>query len=235
MAGERFRRLGGAVSGVIAARPGPAPGGPAGERPLGLGEERDGLLYVPLSAAGPTPAPLAVCLHGAGGEPRHALDLLADLADRAGLILLAPASRAPTWDVISGGYGPDVAFIDRALAHVFSQYAVDPRRLAVSGFSDGASYALSLGIMNGTLFSHVIAFSPGFMAPLHQEGEPRFFVAHGQADSVLPIDICSRRLIPLLEGAGYDLRYREFPDGHTVPATIAAEAVTWLTGRPLDQ
>lgn len=233
MAAERFRRSGGAQSGIIAARPGPAPGGPAGEHPLGLGGERDGLLYVPVSAAGPAPAPLVVCLHGAGGEPRQALSLLVNLADSAGLILLAPASRASTWDVISGGYGPDVAFIDQALAHVFSHYAVDPQRLAVSGFSDGASYALSLGIMNGTLFSHVIAFSPGFMAPLHQEGAPRLFVTHGQSDDVLPIDVCSRRLVPLLEGAGYDLRYREFPDGHIVPAPIASEAVAWLMGKPL--
>lgn len=32
-----------------------------------------------------------------------------------------------------------------------------------AGFSDGASYALSLGLPNGNLFSHIVAFSPGFM------------------------------------------------------------------------
>jgi predicted esterase len=44
--------------------------------------------------------------------------------------------------------------------------------LAVSGFSDGASYALSIGPANGDLFTHVMAFSPGFadltIAPISQ-------------------------------------------------------------------
>jgi phospholipase/carboxylesterase len=227
MAEQGFRRAGGPSAGIIAARPSQVSAGPVGEHTLGLGDERDGLLYVPPQATR-LPLGLAVMFHGAGGEARPALDLLAPLADDAGLILLAPESRGPSWDVVRGGYGPDVAFIDEALALVFSRYAVDQRRIAVGGFSDGASYALSLGIMNGALFTHIIAFSPGFMAPLHQEGEPRIFISHGQSDEVLPIDTCSRRLVPLLEGAGYRLRYREFPGAHTVPPAIAREAMSWL-------
>lgn len=232
MADQPFRRHGGPTSGMLTARPGPlddAPAGgwPVGEHRLGLGGERDGLLYVPPASSG-RPAPLALLFHGAGGDARMALELLVPLADDAGLILLAPDSRGATWDVLRGGYGPDVAFIDQALAHVFRRYAVAPGRIAVGGFSDGASYALSLGIMNGTLFTHVLAYSPGFMAPLHQEGEPRIFISHGQADEVLPIDVCSRRLVPLLEGAGYTLRYREFPGPHTVPPAIARESISWL-------
>ena len=37
--------------------------------------------------------------------------------------------------------------------------------MCASGFSDGASYALSLGAANGDLFTHIAAFSPGFMRP----------------------------------------------------------------------
>ena len=96
-----------------------------------------------------------VMLHGAGGDARGGLKLLKPLADAAGLILLAPASRLPTWDVIFGGYGPDIAFIDSALTQTFSRYAVDPAQIAVGGFSDGASYALSVGITNGDLFTLV--------------------------------------------------------------------------------
>jgi predicted esterase len=64
-----------------------------------------------------------------------------------------------------GSYGPDVDFINRSLQYVFDRYTVDPARLGIAGFSDGASYALSLGLPNGDLFSHIIAFSPGFMRP----------------------------------------------------------------------
>lgn len=62
-------------------------------------------------------------------------------------------------------FGPDVDYINKSLEYVFSRYLIDPRRLGLAGFSDGASYALSLGLPNGDLFSHIVAFSPGFMRP----------------------------------------------------------------------
>jgi len=167
-------------------------------------------------------------LHGAGGESRHGLVLLQALADQAGLVLLAPDSRGPTWDVILGGYGPDVAFLDEALGAVFRRCAVDASHVAIGGFSDGASYALSLGLANGDLFTHVLAFSPGFMAPPAQRGEPRLFISHGTEDAVLPIDRCSRRLVPRLQDAGYDVVCEEFEGPHTVPAQVARTALDWF-------
>jgi predicted esterase len=64
-------------------------------------------------------------------------------------------------------------YLDQALQHVFETYSIDPGRVGLGGFSDGASYALSLGVANGDLFSHIIAFSPGFMRPPAQVREQR--------------------------------------------------------------
>jgi phospholipase/carboxylesterase len=192
-----------------------------------LDERRDALLYVPAGYDPARPAPLVLSLHGAGGNAEGSLYPLRDLADRAGLIVLAPASRGRTWDVLLGGFGPDVAFLDRALETAFRRCAVDPRLLAIAGFSDGASYALSLGLTNGDHFPHVLAFSPGFAAPGDPVGRPRIFVSHGTRDDVLPIDRCSRRIVPMLERAGYPVRYREFDGGHSVPPEIAREALDW--------
>lgn len=158
---------------------------------------------------------------------------LREQADEAGLILLALSSCGPTWDLIlgRGQYGPDIAAIDRALEHAFSRCAVDPARVAVGGYSDGASYALSIGIANGDLFTHVLAFSPGFLAPASQVGSPRIFVSHGTQDRWLPIDSCSRRIVPQLERVGYEVSYHEFEGGHVVPPVIAREAASWLASR----
>jgi len=195
-----------------------------------LGAARDSYLYVPATYRVECPVPLVLLLHGAGGHADQGLDLLRSLADAAGLLLLAPASREHTWDLlVSRRYGPDLALIDRALEQTFSRYAVAPERVAVGGFSDGASYALSLGITNGDLFTHVIAFSPGFIASAGQMGSPRVFVSHGTRDGVLPIGRCSRKIIPQLERAGYDVLYREFDGGHTISPEIALEAVDWFT------
>jgi len=222
-----------AREGRLTARPTePSVVGPPGRRRIGIGRGRDGLVYVPSSYHPQSPAPLMVLLHGAGADAEDILPVLEGHADAAGFLLLAPDSRDVTWDAVRGPYGPDVAFLDRALADAFAHYAVDPGRVAVSGFSDGASYALSLGLTNGDLFGHVIAFSPGFMVPAAQRGTPRLFISHGTQDRVLPIDVCSRRIVPPLERAGYDLRYREFEGGHAVPAPIAGEAVAWFEQRP---
>ena len=70
------------------------------------------------------------------------------------------------------------------------------------------------------------------MAPGGQEGAPRLYISHGIHDEVLPIDYCSRRLVPRLQRAGYDLRYREFDGPHTVPPEIVREALDWFTAGP---
>jgi len=231
MTGERWRQWGGAdvAVGRLDARPGaPTEPTPPGLHPLGLGGARDGLLYLPSGYSADRPAPFVLSFHGAGGNEQGGLWPFREHADAEGLVVLAVASRGTTWDVIRGGYGPDVAFVDRALAFTFARCAVDPARLAVGGFSDGASYALSLGLTNGDLFGHVIAFSPGFAAPADEVGRPRVYVSHGVYDQVLPIDRCSRRIVPMIRGAGYDVRYREFDGPHTVPPEVAREAIDWL-------
>ena len=43
-----------------------------------------------------------------------------------------PKSKGPTWDVATGGFGPDVAAIDRLLDQVFSKYEVDDVAVAAS-------------------------------------------------------------------------------------------------------
>ncbi len=194
---------------------------------LGLDRSRDAVLLVPSGYQPERPAPFLLSLHGAGGDAEGGLYPLRELANEAGLVLLSPASRGSSWDVIRGGFGPDVAFVDAALAAAFARVAVDPAHLAVGGFSDGASYALSLGIGNGDLFGHVLAFSPGFAAPAEQNGEPRIFVSHGTRDDVLAIDPTSRRLVPPLKRAGYDVTYVEFDGGHSVPPEIARQALGW--------
>ena len=190
--------------------------------------DRGALLYIPRRYRASRPARLVLTLHGAGGGARNGLGPFLRLADAFGLILLAPESRGPTWDVARGGFGPDVAFINRVLATAFARCSVDRRRVTVAGFSDGASYALSLGLTNGDLFSRILAFSPGFTAHRKRRGRPAIFVSHGTDDPVLPIERCSRRIVPLLRDDGHAVRYREFRGGHTVPGAIARDAVSWL-------
>ena len=197
---------------------------PAGRSAVHVDGERVGLWYVPRTGA----ERLVIVLHGAGGRAEDALGLLHPYADDHGLMVLAPQSVGRTWDMILSGYGPDVVRIQRALSQVLAAHRVAEPSLAIAGFSDGASYALSLGLINGDVFDAVLAFSPGYAAPTGDADQPAFFVSHGRSDPVLPIDRCSRRLVPALRRAGHRVEYVEFDGGHEVPAPVVAAAMTWL-------
>lgn len=200
-----------------------------GVLPLKLDGKRDGYLYVPAGYTKNRPAALALLLHGAGGQAQHGLSLLRQYADNHNIILLAPDSRATTWDIIArDAFGVDVAFIDQALEIVFKQYAIDPSRMGIGGFSDGASYALSIGLTNGDLFTHILAFSPGFVYTIENTGKPAVFISHGTKDRVLPIDPCSRRIVAQLKQKELKVHYTEFDGEHQVPAGISESAVNWF-------
>lgn len=212
--------------GRLVGRPGTTDGGAApgpGVTALDLGGPGEALLAVP--AVPPGPRPLLVFFHGAGGNAADSLARVGDLAAERGALVLATGSLGSTWDLIAGGLGRDVAVLDAALQQVFARFAV--QRVGLGGFSDGASYALSLGVANGDLADAVLAFSPGFLAPPGQTGQPRIWISHGDQDRVLPVDRCGRRVARELTTAGYDVIYDEFSGGHVVPPDRVTAALDW--------
>ena len=196
---------------------------------LKLASGRDATLQVP-AESGEGSLPLMVLLHGAGGSGDGILRRLGAFATEAGIVVLSPDARGSSWDAIRDEFGPDVAFIDRCLERVFDEVDVDPRRISVGGFSDGATYALSLGLVNGELFERIVAWSPGFVVGGNVTGKPKIYISHGHADEILPIDRCSRRIVPALERNGYDVTYKEFVGGHTIPEGIAREGMKFAGG-----
>jgi predicted esterase len=196
---------------------------PAGRHEIVVDGTAAGVLLLPATA----PRRLIIILHGAGGTAEGTLRLLLPYADPYGLAVYAPQAVAMTWDLIAGGYGPDVRRIQAALP---SLAAMLPPLGAptVAGFSDGGSYALSLALTNGDLFDSVLAFSPGFAAPLERNGRPRVFISHGRSDRVLPVERCGRRVARVLSAEGYPVEYLEFAGGHEVPADVTVAALEWL-------
>lgn len=213
----------------LTARPGtPTIQPTVGLTSLRLGSDRDGTLYVPASYDPATPAPLFVVLHGAGGSSAAWASYQAR-AEQRKMIVLAPDSRGPTWDLLLRKVGPDVAFLDQALAYTFARCRIDSGHVCLAGFSDGASYALTLGVSNGDLFTHLVGYSPGLLTFLDGRiGKPRIFISHGTADPVLPVTVSRDVIVPALRGTGYDTTYQEFSGVHEVPATIAEAALDWF-------
>jgi phospholipase/carboxylesterase len=187
-------------------------------------------LVVPDTYVPSRPLPLVVALHGAGGTAQGPIDLLGPYAQSDEFLLLVPESDRPTWDVIQGGeYDRDIATIDRALGIAFERCAVDSAKIFLEGFSDGASYALGVGLNNPELFRKLVAFSPGFIPPTNPPSvKPAVFVSHGTQDPVLPIDQTGRAIASALQASGFVVTFAEFAGGHTVPSTVARAAVDFM-------
>lgn len=205
-----------------------------GAQPLGLGTVRyrlhlrDGTLFVPSVAATGRAVPLLVLLHGGGGRADDFRFTL-PLGEEFGVALLLLDARHNTWDGVDSPFGPDVRFIDQALAHTFGRVAIDPRRVALGGLSDGGMYALSVGMVNGDLFTHLIAVAPGYVDPPGPPaGRPKIFLAHGTRDTVYSAAGSRRRILPALRDAGHDVTYVEFDGPHFITPEVAREALAWL-------
>jgi predicted esterase len=205
---------------------------------LGLRHERDAILQVPKSPS-QSPLPLLIMLHGATQNAEQMFDYLEKAPEEAGVAVLAPNSFDITWDAMHDSFGPDVEYLNRALQRTFDTVSVHPARVSLGGFSDGASYALGLGLINADLFSKIAAFSPGFIVAEDEvknfreknalsQNKPRIFISHGTHDHILPIERCGRRVAADLKSKGFDVIFREFDGDHEIPPQIATEAMQFV-------
>jgi len=218
---------------LIKARPGtPTQTPTVGYSALGITSARDGFLYVPTTYQASTPAPLVVLLHAGGSSAKYWQDGgIGSLVDDLGIVVLAPDSRHLSWDLLTPnvqGFGPDAAFINTALAYTFQRCNINPARIALGGFSDGATESFGLGFINGDFFTHVIAYSPGLLFAPWVQGKPKVFVSHGMLDTVFSFDNTRTQIVPNLIAAGYATTFVEFTGGHEVPGTIARQSFEWF-------
>jgi phospholipase/carboxylesterase len=208
-----------------------------------LTEGTSAALYVPPTYRADHPAAFVLLLHGATGRGADMIEMFRHEADARGLILLAPDSTGESWDVVTSfvhgrstgaapAYGADVERIDAALSQAFARYTVDPARVAVLGVSDGAGYALALGINNATLFRSIVALSPGFMMPIAGKARSRIFIAHGRSDRMLPVEATTGEFVPALRGAGFDVDLLLYNGGHEWPRPVITQALDWYLGKP---
>jgi phospholipase/carboxylesterase len=198
----------------------------AGTYSLSITATKDTRLIIP-PVTGNAAVPLVVMLHGAGGDEAP-VDVVATAAAQHNVAVMIPRSRQATWDLALGGFGEDVLNIDRSLQETFRRVRVDPDHIALAGFSDGASYALTLGIANGHIFSHIIAFAPGFMSPVNRFGSPDIFIAHGTQDVVTSPRNTEQNIVPFLRTLGYTVQFHSFSGSHQVNAPEAAVALNWF-------
>lgn len=205
---------------------------PPGRHDLKLFDTRDCVLIVPDGIDTAEPVPLMVLFHGGGGSAEKILPAMRKHAEDNGFLLLVPQSLMPTWDIVIAGNGPDRERLEIALNEVAARFRLNRERLAFAGHSDGGSYALSTGLCNGDIVTHVIGLSAGFMTVLHQEGAPYVFIAHGRRDEQTPIERAGRAHAHRLHAAGYDVTYIEHDGPHAIQPPVVAAAARYFLSYP---
>jgi predicted esterase len=195
---------------------------------------RRAYLRVPPSYSASHGAPLIILLHGAGGSGSVMLDAFRSQLDAAGAIGLAPDALNLTWDMFDGAslFASDVPFVNDMLDQTFARCAVDTNRVSLLGFSDGASYALTVGIANADQLRSIVAFSPGTYSVSNPHGPTGVFTAHGTLDPVFSAENAAT-IDAQLRARSFHVTHDEFDGGHEVPDPVAEAAFEWMETQPM--
>lgn len=197
-------------------------------------------------------APAVVLVHGRGTNERDLLPIGAQLPDDLHVLSV----RAPdpmggpdsfTWyDLdLSGGdlhdSQPDPEGFRRSLdrLHEFvdgavDAYDLDPDRVGLLGFSQGAITSLSALLERPDAYRWVVTLN-GYLAAEHEDdvdnaaGKP-VFVACGRMDQIIPPER-AERAADMLEKAGADVTFERYGVGHGTTPDEITDVVAWVSER----
>ncbi len=191
-------------------------------------------LYVPESYAPGHRWPLVICLHGGYGRGDEYIWTWLRPAKSKGYIVLSLQSADVTWSILNLSKDTDaiVAMLDR----VCDAYAIDRRRIYLTGLSDGGTFAYLLGLSQPEMFAGVAPIAGdilhGLADPLlrRQQGQDLpLFIVHGAHAAIFPVQSI-RSAHQLLTRLGYHVTYTELPDwGHAYTYSINEQLIVpWL-------
>ena len=177
--------------------------------------------------------PLLTVRHGAGRQDELLVRAYRDEPARRDALFFIPRSTRPTRDLIVGQDRPDLDFLEQAYGEIYGRFRIDHGRQALIGYSDGASYALAVGLSNPKMFSAVMGWAAGFVvfdsaAIAPTDPRPRVLLEHGTHDPVFPFEEIAVRNCAILRRLGYEVELRVDQGGiHWPSRTFQGAALDW--------
>jgi predicted esterase len=185
--------------------------------------------------------PAFVMLHGTGGG-RHVWAAWARAASQRGMYVFLPLSPGVGTPQSGNTSGDNLKRWDtadfptlRAFAlEVVKKYGCDPKRVYLSGFSNGAWTAGTVGPGNPDLFSAVLIIGGGVAGQPWRGKEELakelgYYILHGDKDQSVPVQN-GRDAEKNLKAAGFPhVHYKEFPGaGHVMFESEIEHFYKWL-------
>jgi phospholipase/carboxylesterase len=222
-----------------------------------IAQSSSGLIY--RVRRGQPQGALIIMLHGLSGDENvmwifdHALPREATvIAPRA---LYASELGGTSWarsvvrdDLDDVDFHEALEVMSRFMAEMIALYLIDPQRVIIMGFSQGAALSYAYSLLHPESLRGVIALA-GFLplpersggrsstslrsaqnAPVAQSKDafPHYLIIHGTHDEAVPIDR-AREARSVLEGRGASVEYHEHRVGHKVSAQGMKEIARWTT------
>jgi len=181
--------------------------------------------------------PLITVLHGGDRQDERLAGAYRNEPERRQALFLVPRSLERTWDVITREDRPDLDFLEFAYDLIYRRYPVDPGRQALTGYSDGASYALSIGLSNPRIFLAVMGWAAGFVmrddTVSEDDPKPRVLLEYGTHDPMFPFERVALPMRQKLERAGYEVEFRTDEGGRHWPSgEFRPESLNWFFSIP---
>jgi predicted esterase len=182
--------------------------------------------------------PLITVLHGAGRREEMLVKAYQEEPGARDALFLIPRSHHPTWDLIATDGRPDLDFLEWAYDLIYRRYPVDPNRQGLIGYSDGASYALSVGLSNPGIFRAVMGWAAGFLvldeaSPSAEDPKPSVLLEYGTHDPLFPFERVAIPMREELERRGYAVNFRIDQGGRHWPSgEFQHEALDWFFSEP---
>jgi phospholipase/carboxylesterase len=191
-------------------------------------------LYVPEYYTPDRAWPLVMALHGGSGNGRGFLWRWLRDARSLGAILVAPTALGATWALM--GEDADTANLARILDSLRSRWNVDPRRLLLTGMSDGGTFSYVTGLEPASPFTHLAPVAATFHPLMAETADAErlrglpIHIVHGALDWMFPVQT-ARQTRDVLTAAGADVTYREIDNlSHCYPSEMNAPILHWLSG-----
>lgn len=191
-------------------------------------------LYVPEYYTADRAWPLVMALHGGSGNGRGFLWSWLRDARSFGAILVAPTAIGSTWALM--GEDVDTPNLARILDLARARWNIDPKRLLLTGMSDGGTFSYVTGLEGSSPFTHLAPVSATFHPLMAEMADAKrlrglpVHIVHGQLDWMFPVQV-ARQTRQLLSAAGANVTYREIEDlSHCYPREINPAILSWLGG-----
>lgn len=176
-------------------------------------------LFIPSGYTPEKPAPLIVDLHGLNITPlmQMLFDGTTDFAERYGFIVVAPMGFSLSgWWGARSGRPSELSELDAmtVLKLIRQRYSIDSDRIYLMGHSMGGAGTYHLGAKYHDIWAGIAPISGaggiGDAAAAERYRSFATLLMHGEKDSIVPVT-GSRRAAVLLQGAGAQHVYLEFP------------------------